>query len=87
MTQNIKLEIGIWDSIEFIEGAIQDDAREETVEQLMDLFNEYKVLRTAQALAVLVAAYVEEVDELYHSEYAHQRLLNFMANIAAINEG
>ena len=86
MTQNIKLEIGIWDSIEFIEGAIQDDAREETIEQLMDLFNEYKALRTAAALGALVAAYSEEVEELYHSEYAHQRLINFMTNLLAIQE-
>ena len=86
MTQNIKLEIGIWDSIEFIEGAIQDDAREETIEQLMDLFNEYKALRTAAALGALVAAYTEEVEELYHSEPAHQRLINFMTNLLAIQE-
>jgi hypothetical protein len=86
MTQNIKLEIGIWDSIEFIEGAIQDDARDETIEQLMDLFNEYKALRTAAALGALVAAYAEEVEELYHSEYAHQRLINFMTNLLAIQE-
>lgn len=86
MTQNIKLEIGIWDSIEFVEGAIMDDAREETIEQVLDLFNEYKALRTAAALGALVAAYAEEVEELYKPEGAHQRLVAFMANIQGMQE-
>lgn len=86
MTQNIKLEIGIWDSIEFVEGAIMDDAREETIEQVLDLFNEYKALRTAAALGALVAAYAEEVEELYIPEAAHQRLVAFMANIQGMQE-